>query len=109
MAGIELLARRTRMLSSSLTSSRASSSTGGEWNPSLNLIMRIVLNINECVCVRWLYRSSVVYGFFLAIGAIFFALVRAYNPRLQLFSVFGTIVLDVFCVRPRPSSLSLTS
>jgi len=59
-----------------------------------------------------------VFGVFLGVGAFFFALVRAYAPKLALFSVFGyvtgleqltcashnfltncsTVFLDVICV-----------
>lgn len=39
-----------------------------------------------------------MYGAFLAVGAFFFAMARAYNPRLLIFSVFGTVTLDVMVV-----------
>jgi hypothetical protein len=45
------------------------------------------------------FRSSIVFGCFLAVGAFFFGLVRAYAPKLILFSIFGTVALDIFCVR----------
>ena len=44
-------------------------------------------------------RASVMFGVFLGIGAMIFALVRAYSPRFIFFSIFGTITLDIFCVR----------
>lgn len=44
-------------------------------------------------------REVIVYGVFLATGVAFFAFVRAYAPRLSLLAIFGTIVLDIFCVR----------
>ena len=43
--------------------------------------------------------STVVFGVFLAFGTFLFALIRAYAPRLTLMSVFGTIAIDIFCVR----------
>ena len=42
--------------------------------------------------------ASVVFGVFLAIGAVLFSLVRAYGPPFLFFSIFGTISLDIFCV-----------
>ncbi|KAF8525171.1 hypothetical protein BU17DRAFT_62876 [Hysterangium stoloniferum] len=42
-------------------------------------------------------RSSVVFGIFFAVGVFFFAVARASSPRLSLFSVFGTIFLDIIC------------
>lgn len=44
--------------------------------------------------------STVVFGVFLAVGNFLFALIRAYAPGLTLMSVFGTIAVDIFCVRP---------
>ena len=44
-------------------------------------------------------RSSVVFGVFLGVGAFFFAFLRAYAPPLMIMSIFGTIGLDIFCVR----------
>jgi hypothetical protein len=44
--------------------------------------------------------ASVVFGVFLAIGAMIFALIRAYFPPFLFFSLFGTIAIDVFCVCP---------
>ncbi|KAF8530979.1 hypothetical protein JB92DRAFT_3105728 [Gautieria morchelliformis] len=41
--------------------------------------------------------SSIVYGVFLAVGCFFFGLSRAYFKKLALFSVFGTIFLDIIC------------
>jgi hypothetical protein len=43
-------------------------------------------------------RASVVFGVFLAFGAMIFALVRAYGAPFLFFSIFGTIALDIFCV-----------
>jgi len=43
-------------------------------------------------------RASVVYGVFIAIGAVFFSFARARVPKLFFFSTFGMIVLDAFCV-----------
>lgn len=48
-------------------------------------------------------REVIVYGVFLATGVAFFAYVRAYAPRLSLLAIFGTIVLDIFCVRAPPN------
>ncbi|KAF7972398.1 hypothetical protein HWV62_18046 [Athelia sp. TMB] len=42
-------------------------------------------------------RSSAVFGCFLVAGVFFFALIRAYAPKLTLLSVYGTIALDIFC------------
>lgn len=36
-------------------------------------------------------RSTVVFGVFLAFGAGFFALIRAYAPKLQIMAIFGVI------------------
>ena len=47
---------------------------------------------------HFLNRSSLVYGVFLSVGVSVFALIRAYVPKLMVMSIFGTIVLDVFCV-----------
>ncbi|BGP57915.1 hypothetical protein JCM8202v2_005569 [Rhodotorula sphaerocarpa] len=41
------------------------------------------------------WRSTVVFGFFLGIGAFVFGLLRAKRPKLLLLSIFGSIVLDV--------------
>ncbi|PBK89280.1 hypothetical protein ARMGADRAFT_1167595 [Armillaria gallica] len=43
-------------------------------------------------------RSSAVFGAFFFIGTFFLSTVVAYRPKLALFSIFGTIVLDVMCV-----------
>ena len=43
-------------------------------------------------------RSSVIYGVFLGFGSFLFALLRAYSPKLTIVSLFGSIVLDIFCV-----------
>ena len=48
-------------------------------------------------------RSSVCYGVFLAFGIFMFSLLRAYAPRLTIMSIFGTIALDIYCVRRGPS------
>ncbi|KAH8103409.1 hypothetical protein BXZ70DRAFT_728472 [Cristinia sonorae] len=42
-------------------------------------------------------KVSAVYAVFLALGTFFFAMARAYNPRLLIFSVFGTVTLDILC------------
>lgn len=42
-------------------------------------------------------RSSAVFGAFLGVGVFFFALIRAYAPRLIITSVFATIAIDIFC------------
>ncbi|KAF8972501.1 hypothetical protein BDZ97DRAFT_1649682 [Flammula alnicola] len=42
-------------------------------------------------------RSSAVYGAFLFVGSFAMGAVRTYLPNLVLFSIFGTIVLDVIC------------
>ncbi|TDL18689.1 hypothetical protein BD410DRAFT_900749 [Rickenella mellea] len=41
--------------------------------------------------------SSAVFGVFLGVAVFFFACVRAYAPKLALFAVFGTVVVDIFC------------
>jgi hypothetical protein len=46
--------------------------------------------------------SSAVFGAFLAIGTFFFAIIRAYYKPLILLSIFGTIAMDIFCVRCIP-------
>jgi hypothetical protein len=43
--------------------------------------------------------SSAVFGVFLAIGTFVFAIIRAYYKPLILLSIFGTIAIDIFCVR----------
>ncbi|KAK0446561.1 uncharacterized protein EV420DRAFT_1276545, partial [Desarmillaria tabescens] len=43
-------------------------------------------------------QSSAVFGAFFFIGTFFLSTVVAYRPKLALFSIFGTIVLDVMCV-----------
>ena len=48
-------------------------------------------------------RSSVCFGVFLAFGIFVFSLIRAYAPRLTIMSIFGTIALDIYCVRRGPS------
>jgi hypothetical protein len=40
-----------------------------------------------------------MFGVFLAFGNMIFAIVRAYSPSLFFFSIFGTIAIDIFCVR----------
>ncbi len=40
-----------------------------------------------------------MFGVFLGFGVMIFALVRAYSPPLIFFSIFGTIAIDIFCVR----------
>ncbi|KAJ6509663.1 hypothetical protein DFH09DRAFT_1100718 [Mycena vulgaris] len=42
-------------------------------------------------------RSSAVYGALFFIGAFAMGAVRAVAPKLALLSIFGTIVMDVFC------------
>ncbi|EED82525.1 predicted protein [Postia placenta Mad-698-R] len=42
-------------------------------------------------------RSSAIFGAFLGVGVFFFALIRAYAPRLIITSVFATIAIDIFC------------
>jgi len=44
-------------------------------------------------------RSSAVFGVFLGIGSFLFAAIRAYYKSLMFMSIFGTIAIDVFCVR----------
>lgn len=46
-------------------------------------------------------RSSAVFGVFLVIGTFIFASIRAYYKPLVFMSVFGTIAIDIFCVRGR--------
>lgn len=43
--------------------------------------------------------SSAVFGVFLAIGTFIFAMIRAYYKPLIFMSLFGTIAMDIFCVR----------
>ncbi|EIW75394.1 hypothetical protein CONPUDRAFT_169272 [Coniophora puteana RWD-64-598 SS2] len=42
-------------------------------------------------------RSSIMYGFFLALGNFCFAAMRAYIPPLTLMSIFSIICIDIFC------------
>lgn len=42
-------------------------------------------------------RSSVVFGVFLFVGTYALGAIRAKAPKLMLFSIFGTIVMDVMC------------
>ena len=44
-------------------------------------------------------RSSAVFGVFLGLGSLLFAAIRAYYKSLMFMSVFGTIAIDIFCVR----------
>jgi hypothetical protein len=46
--------------------------------------------------------SSAVFGVFLAIGTFIFAIIRAYFKPLIFMSIFGTIAMDIFCVRCVP-------
>jgi Putative ER transporter, 6TM, N-terminal len=46
-------------------------------------------------------RSSAIFGVFLVIGTFIFASIRAYYKPLVIMSVFGTIAIDIFCVRGR--------
>ena len=46
--------------------------------------------------------SSAVFGAFLAIGTFVFAFIRAYYKPLVFLSIFGTIAMDIFCVRLVP-------
>ena len=39
-----------------------------------------------------------VFGVFLAVANILFALMRAYAPPLIFTSIFGTVAIDIFCV-----------
>jgi hypothetical protein len=43
--------------------------------------------------------SSAVFGVFLVIGTFVFATIRAYYKPLIFLSTFGTIAIDIFCVR----------
>ncbi|KAL5521007.1 hypothetical protein ACEPAG_8929 [Sanghuangporus baumii] len=43
------------------------------------------------------WRSSLIYGVFMAFAAILFSFTRAYYPKLAFFSTFGIIAADVFC------------
>ena len=44
-------------------------------------------------------RSSAVFGVFLGIGTFIFAAIRAYYKSLMFMSIFGTIAINIFCVR----------
>lgn len=39
-----------------------------------------------------------MFGVFLGVGVVIFALVRAYSAPFLFFSIFGTIAIDIFCV-----------
>ncbi|KAL5483606.1 hypothetical protein ACEPAI_8838 [Sanghuangporus weigelae] len=43
------------------------------------------------------WRSSLVYGVFMAFAAILFSYIRALSPKLIFLSTFGIIAADVFC------------
>ncbi|KAJ6613973.1 hypothetical protein B0H10DRAFT_2436246 [Mycena sp. CBHHK59/15] len=43
-------------------------------------------------------RTSAVYGAMFFVGTFFMGALRAHAPKLALLSIFGTIVLDIFCV-----------
>ena len=40
-----------------------------------------------------------MFGVFLGFGNMIFAITRSYSPSLFFFSIFGTIAIDIFCVR----------
>ncbi|KIM71841.1 hypothetical protein PILCRDRAFT_93686 [Piloderma croceum F 1598] len=84
-----LAARNQVLLKSTLE--KVQSSAAGLANPELLFSLKIF----EGVFLDT--RSSIVFGCFLAIGTFFFALVRAYAPKLTLLSIFGTIAVDIFC------------
>ncbi|KAI0291950.1 hypothetical protein BC826DRAFT_1020543 [Russula brevipes] len=72
------------------TLERAVNSFHGSVNP--DQVYKIVVFQGEFLDAG----ASVIFGIFLAFGAIVFALVRAYTPYLFL-SIFGTIAIDIFC------------
>ncbi|GAA6009109.1 hypothetical protein JCM11491_005752 [Sporobolomyces phaffii] len=43
------------------------------------------------------WRSTTVFGVFLAVGTFVLGLVRAHRPKLTLLAIFGAIVIDVLC------------
>lgn len=79
---------RTPMLFSLLTFSRDVS-----WTRSKDSFF-------GCFCdlLTFVSSSSIVFGCFLGLASFFFALIRAYAPKLTILSVFATIAVDLFCV-----------
>lgn len=89
---------RTQTLFSQRTSSQGSSWIRGELFTALSLSG----SLKQC-------RSTVVFGCFLGLANMVFALIRCYAPKLILMSVFGSIAVDIFCVSVHPNSESFTT
>lgn len=68
-------------------------STAGQANPEALYTLQIFAG----AFLDW--RSSLVFGAFLAAGNFLFALIRSYQPKLIMMSIFATIACDIFCVR----------
>jgi hypothetical protein len=84
------LAVRSHLVDES-TLQKATNSFQGNVNP--DQLYKIVVFQGEFLDAK----ASVVFGVFLAFGAMIFALVRAYGAPFLFFSIFGTIALDIFC------------
>ena len=50
------------------------------------------------VSLTWFFRSSVVYGVMFGFFSFLIGLVRTYRPGLIIMTLFGQVVLDIFCV-----------
>ena len=84
-------------------------SAAGSANPdqvfSLDIFQGEFLDVRLVISLKVWYpqltylRSSAVFGVFLGIGSLFFAVIRAYYKSLIFMSIFGTISIDIFCVR----------
>ncbi|GAA5839652.1 hypothetical protein JCM5353_003329, partial [Sporobolomyces roseus] len=84
-----LRARSQVLLASSVQ--RVTAGVAGATNPDVQYRMEIF----KGQFLDW--RSSTVFGVFLAIGAFVLGLIRAHRPKLTLLAIFGVIVLDVLC------------
>ena len=83
-------------------------SAAGSANPdqvfSLDIFQGEFLDVRLVISLKVWYpqltylRSSAVFGVFLGIGSLFFAVIRAYYKSLIFMSIFGTISIDIFCV-----------
>ncbi|KAI9512000.1 hypothetical protein F5148DRAFT_157072 [Russula earlei] len=69
----------------------ANETAAGSANP--DQVFKVVIFQGEFLDVR----SSAVFGVFLAMGTLLFAIIRAYYKLLIFMSVFGTIAIDIFC------------
>ncbi|KPV71578.1 uncharacterized protein RHOBADRAFT_31005 [Rhodotorula graminis WP1] len=70
---------------------RAQAGIAGATNPDVEYRREIF----EGAFLSW--RSTLVHGFFFAVGLFALGLIRAKMPKLMILSIFGTIVLDIMC------------